>query len=93
MKTKQLQLRINGVMTTVTLPNGLKPAHGPGIDGKTKVESLLIGTSPEYPGKVFIQDAGGNNSMTDADELFVASQHAATLQKKGFKITSTKIAS
>ena len=88
MKTKQLELklRINGVMTTVKLPNGLKPAHGVGIDGRTKVQSLQIGQSPEHPGMLFVQDAHGNNSVTTADELYVATQHAAP----GHKISAIK---
>ncbi len=82
MKNKQLELklRINGVMTTVKLPNGLRPVHGTGLDGQP-VKSLQIGESPEHPGMLFVQDAHGNNSVTTASELFVATQHAAPRHK------------
>jgi len=59
---KRLQLVLAGVMSTVQIPDGMQKAHGVGLDGKTPVESLEIGESPEpqHQGK-----------------LFVAAQHAA----------------
>lgn len=81
MQTNQVRLKINGVMTVVRIPEGMKPAHGTGLNGKKEVKSLLLGTSPEFPGKTFGRDAHGNDFVTDADEFFVATKHAAPSHK------------
>lgn len=70
------RLRIWGKETQVNIPDGMKPAHGVGLDGKSKVNSLLIGISSE-PGKVIVEDIHGNCIITTAHELFVAAKDAA----------------
>ncbi len=88
-KKSTLQLMIAGVLAHVALAKEMTPAHGTGLDGKTKVKSLHLGESADHPGKVLVQDSEGNNMITTADELFVAAQIAA--EQKGFRITATKI--
>jgi len=88
-KINTLQLVIAGAMTSVALAKEMTPAHGIGLDGKTKVESLQLGKSDDHPGKVLVQDSEGNPMITTADELFVAAQIAA--EQAGFRITATKI--
>lgn len=82
-----LELKISGKNTLVRIPEGMNPAHGVGLDDKTKVHSLLFGESPEYPGMLFVQDTHGNNSITTAHELFVITKKAAP----GYTITATKM--
>ncbi len=77
MQKSNLELIIGGRKTLVTIVGGMKPAHGPTLDGKGKVQSLKIGQSPEHPGKLLMQDAGGNPFMTTKDELYAALLHAA----------------
>ena len=89
MNKRTLQMLIAGAMTTVALTEDLKAAHGTGLDGKTEVKSLKLGQSAEHPGKILVQDAEGNNIITDANEMFVAAQAAA--EQAGFRLTATKI--
>lgn len=77
MQKSNLELVIGGKKTLVTIVGGMKLAHGTSLDGKSKVQSLKIGQSPDHPGKLFVQDASGNAIMTTKDELFAALQHAA----------------
>ena len=88
-KKVTLQMVIAGAMTSVALAKEMTPAHGTGLDGVSKVESLKLGKSDEHPGKILVQDSEGNSMITTADELFVAAQIAA--EQTGFRITATKI--
>ena len=88
---KQLKLKINGVMTTVKLPNGLKPAHGVGFDGKTKVQSLKYGKSDHAGSGSDIggEDSHGNPFMTTADEILALAQNVG--RDFGYQVTVTKL--
>ena len=88
-KQRTLQMLIAGAMATITLTEDLKPAHGPGLDGTTQVNSLKLGESDDHPGKTVVQDVEGNNMITTADELFVAAKAAG--EKVGWRVTAVKI--
>ena len=89
MNKKQIQVMIAGALATVSIPNGMQKAHGVGLDGVTKVDSLEVGQSPEHPGKHFVRDTEGNSIVGTPHELFVAVQ--AVAEKEGSRITAIKI--
>lgn len=86
---KSIKMMIQGVLSTVTISSGFKPAHGTGLDGVTKVKSLSLGESPDHPGQHLVHDVDGNTIKGTADEIFVAAQVVA--EKEGRRLTVTKI--
>lgn len=85
---KTVTLILNGQQTTIPLAN-TELAHGVGLDGKTSVESLTIGESADFPGKLFVGDVEGNSIVSTTDELFAAAQCAAA--RKGKKLIVTDL--
>ena len=65
----EVDLHFRSKMIHVPIPGGMKPAHGSGIDEKTQVKSLSSGSSPDHPGRVFVQDVHGNVIITTSDEV------------------------
>ena len=86
MNKQNATLMIDGRQITVPLTN-VSIAHGVGLDGKTKVESLQVAGSPEFQGKTFVSDTHGNSICTTADELLAATRVAAP----GYEIIARKL--
>lgn len=79
---------IDGKATEVGVPGGLKPAHGLGLDGKTKVESLKTGKSPLGTDKFLLADMQNVAIEGTAHEFFVAVQQIAAAN--GYDLIATK---
>lgn len=67
-----VQLVLSGSLAILHIPEGMKPAHGTGLDGSTQVRSLYVGASPELPGHHAVQDKHGNAIAATRDALLAA---------------------